>query len=441
MIALTRSSAKSIFLNANKGFTLTELMIAAMLTSTVIAIGGWAMASVISQNKASSSRSDRRMELSRALDFMATEVRESTAVNRETQPSAFVPAGTEVDTASVQTVLTLSVGLAKPVIYYVATPAIGNKTWRGPKVAYRWGPTFDNSGLYGSDAATPSAWTHQPLVDALENIPDNPSCPTSWNVSPASNASGFYACVSPTNRIAQLFQKGRVSKVLGATEPYLLETQALARSTNSSITINNGRIVLTNPPTSSPPTAVGVTPSPGSSSLNNVTIQFLGSDLRCGGGGTPMNTKVQINITPPGGASSTDAITLDPTNIPSPLVKTSQPAGTTYDFIGMVPPQNPDNPNNACNAESISGNGFSSMTNSRQVKILRDGDIVPAMAAFGNSQSVKSYLTNYIDSSGQINLPDPQHQSVILFELGTTDTTTSAFDLQDLVLLVTVIPT
>jgi hypothetical protein len=442
MTALSQRSTKISSFKTCQGFTLTELLIAAFLTTSVIAIGGWAMASVISQNKTSSSRSERRIELSRALDFMAAEVREASTINKEAPPGEFSPTAVEVDVASVQPVLTLRVGLTKPVIYYIAKPANGNSTWRGPKVAYRWGPTFDNSGLYGSDQATPATWTHQPLIDALEDTPDTHSCAGGWTLAPVGGASGFYACVdNQTHRIAQLFQKGRVSKVLGATEPYLLQTQVLARSSHLPFTISGGQVVLTNPGGNGTPTSVGgggSTPSTGGPS--NVTIQFLGSDIRCGSGNPQMNTMAQIKVTTPGGSPTTESITVAPNNIPQPLIYNSQPVGTTYDFIGKVPPQNQNNPNNTCNAESVAGSGFSSMTHTRQVKVLKDGDAIPIMAAFGNGQSVKGYLSNYINNAGMVHLPNPQYQSIIVFELGATNTNSSAFDLQDLVLLVTVIP-
>jgi hypothetical protein len=411
------------------GFTLTELLIAAFLTTTVVMLGGWAMANIISYSKTSSSKSDRRIELNRALDFMASEVREASAINIDPQPTEFSPAATEIDPVSVQNVLVLNLQeLPRPVIYYLAAPASTNKTWRGPRVVYRWGPTFTTSGQYGSDKTTPATWTHQPLIDALEETPSTVDC-NGWTISPSGGISGFYACISPTHRIAKLFQKGKISKVLGASEPYLLQTQALTRSSSSVFAIKpatgggGSQIVLTNP--------------------SNISIQILGSDIRCDVGGIPMKIISQVNVTVPGGVPSAQATTVDPVTLAPDFIYSSQPIGTTFDFTGKVLPQSAGNPNNTCSAESKSGsNGFNSLTNSDQVKILKDGDTVPSVAAFGNGESVKGYLQDYIDSTGRVvRLPNPQFQSIILFELGTTDTTNAAYDLQDLVLLVTINPT
>lgn len=430
MILPQQCFAKACPFKLPKGFTLTELLIAAFLTTTVVAIGGWATVSIISYSKTSHSKSDRRVELNRALDFIASEVREASAINVDSQPVEFSPAATEIDPASVQNVLLLNLQeLPRPVIYYLAAPASTNKTWRGPKVVYRWGPTFTTSGQYGSDKTTPASWTHQPLIDALEETTSIANCDTGWTTSPAGSPSGFYACISPTHRIAKLFQKGKISKVLGAAEPYLLQTQALVRSSNGVFVIkppvggSGSEIVLTNP--------------------SNVTIQILGSDIRCGAGGIPMRTIVQVNVTPPGSASSIQDKTVDPIALASNFTYNSQPIGTSFNFTGKVLPQSAGNPHNVCSLESISGsNGFNSLTDFSQVKILKDGDIVPSVAAFGNGASVKGYLQDYIDSTGRaVRLPNPQFQSIILFELGTTDKTSAAYDLQDLVLLATINPT
>jgi hypothetical protein len=430
MVPPQKCFAKATSLKLPTGFTLTELLIAAFLTTTVVMLGGWAMANIISYSKTSSSKSDRRIELNRALDFMASEVREASAINIDPQPTEFSPAATEIDPASVQNVLVLNLQeLPRPVIYYLAAPASTNKTWRKPRVVYRWGPTFTTSGQYGSDKTTPATWTHQPLIDAIESTTSDANCDTGWTTAPVGSLSGFYACISPTHRIAKLFQKGKISKVLGASEPYLLQTQALTRSSTSVFAIKpatsggGSQIVLTNP--------------------SNVTIQILGSDIRCLASGTPMKTIAQVNVTLPESTTNSQTATVDPVTLAPDFAYSSQPIGTTFDFTGKVLPLSAGNPNNTCLAESISGsNGFNSLTNSDQVKILKDGDIVPSVSAFGNGESVKSYLQDYIDSTGKVvRLPNPQFQSVILFELGETDTTDTAYDLQDLVLLVTVNPT
>ncbi|QQS08432.1 MAG: hypothetical protein IPK69_10590 [Phycisphaerales bacterium] len=65
---------------------------------------------------------------------------------------------------------------------------------------------------------------------------------------------------------------------------------------------------------------------------------------------------------------------------------------------------------------------------------LRNGDTVPTVAGFGKQTSVAQMLSTTTDASGKIKLKD--NQVVYLFELYTSNQSNSAFDLQDLVVLV-----
>ena len=73
---------------------------------------------------------------------------------------------------------------------------------------------------------------------------------------------------------------------------------------------------------------------------------------------------------------------------------------------------------------------------SPQVIILRDGDVVPNIPAFMDQASVEQFLVEYIDHDTHTMDLGP-NQAVYLFELGTTDLSSSAADFQDLVMLLT----
>ncbi|MGD9789418.1 MAG: hypothetical protein AB7Q00_05920 [Phycisphaerales bacterium] len=75
-----------------------------------------------------------------------------------------------------------------------------------------------------------------------------------------------------------------------------------------------------------------------------------------------------------------------------------------------------------------------SSAGSAQVIALRNGDTVPTVAGFGSQTSVATMLSTTMDASGKIKLKD--NQVVYLFELYTSNQSNSAFDLQDLVVLV-----
>ncbi|KTG28403.1 hypothetical protein [Haloferax profundi] len=72
---------------------------------------------------------------------------------------------------------------------------------------------------------------------------------------------------------------------------------------------------------------------------------------------------------------------------------------------------------------------------SDQVLVLRDGDDVPTVEGYNGQEDAAEFLEPYIGDDGSITLDD--NQAIFLFELGTTDETSPAFDRQDAVILVT----
>lgn len=85
------------------------------------------------------------------------------------------------------------------------------------------------------------------------------------------------------------------------------------------------------------------------------------------------------------------------------------------------------------------GNGWkihmeqNSLEGDKQLVVLRNGDDVPTVAGLGGQTSVGEILEPYTEN-GKIKLNE--NQSIYLFELGTSNPLSSAFDLQDLVVLV-----
>lgn len=75
-------------------------------------------------------------------------------------------------------------------------------------------------------------------------------------------------------------------------------------------------------------------------------------------------------------------------------------------------------------------------SDSKQVKVLRSGDAAPDIEGFKNQQSAEEFVKDYIDPATKKMVMD-ENQAIYLFELGTTNVTSSAADFQDLVVLVT----
>ena len=75
-------------------------------------------------------------------------------------------------------------------------------------------------------------------------------------------------------------------------------------------------------------------------------------------------------------------------------------------------------------------------TDNPYVVVLRDGDLPPDLPGFQDQASAEDFVAPYIDeTTGTIRLE--VNQAIYLFELGASSVTSSAFDLQDAVILVT----
>ena len=72
----------------------------------------------------------------------------------------------------------------------------------------------------------------------------------------------------------------------------------------------------------------------------------------------------------------------------------------------------------------------------QQLETLRDGSGVPTVGGYLGQYSAEEFLADYIDTEAdEMTLDD--NQSIYLYELGSTNPASSAFDMQDLVVLVT----
>ena len=71
------------------------------------------------------------------------------------------------------------------------------------------------------------------------------------------------------------------------------------------------------------------------------------------------------------------------------------------------------------------------------VVVLRDGDVVPDLAGFDDQASVEDFLEPYLDIDTQLIHLGP-NDAIYLFELAATSTSAAAYDLQDLIVLLTV---
>jgi hypothetical protein len=407
--------------SSERGFSLADMMIAGVITSAVVSVSGYGVAAMIDSSTTANSKTERRVEMNRAIDFIATEVRGATSIVKDvstaTVPTAFSPDSTKVDVSTVQKVLMINVpGTASdtPIIYYVAKPVDGN--WKGPRVVYRWGPAFDSTGNY-SNAATVADWKSEPLIDKIANGGPTPSCSSGS----LNGTSGFYSCVDDSGKTATIFQSGVINKTLGRSASYGVNSIVGTRSTN----VANSQFS----PTSGAATVATFTKIGGTINIaetSTMAVKLLGGDITCGAGGPNIPTSATINLS--GETALTQAV---PST--SEYTYTVQP-NTSLNMTGLAAGVNSSG---SCKNYSYSANTLSNA--GTQVLTLVDGDTVPTFTPLGGQRSIDTFLQPYISTTtGKVVLE--KNQVLFLFELGSTDPRSPAYDMQDLVVLATIKP-
>lgn len=220
------------------GFTLIELLVAASITTIVVSLAGFGLVTMMENNTKAESETSRRTELNRSLDFIADEVRMAQAVATNASANLSTVA-LNFNSSNKTPVLTLQIpGVSQRVIYYIESPS-ATSVWLGPKVISRWGPSLDINGNY-TNATTPSTWTYETLVDLIvDSAPSSNACPTGepnvttddWFSNPAGNLPGFYACVHPNGRVAEIHLLGKLTDAYDTSiDPYDVSTNVFARS-------------------------------------------------------------------------------------------------------------------------------------------------------------------------------------------------------------------
>ncbi|MDV2992080.1 MAG: hypothetical protein N4J56_001734 [Chroococcidiopsis sp. SAG 2025] len=426
--------------NPSTGFTLVELLVAVAITTLVVSAAGFGLAAITENNKKAKVETERRTELNRALDFISDEVRQAKKIANDV--STDLSNAPDFDTTNKTPVLSLQIpGVSQRVIYYVAS---SSSPWIGPKVIYRWGPDYNSNGNY-SNPTSPDDWTGKALVDLVEDSTPNTNnyCSTGWGANPpVSNRKGFYTCIDPSGRIAEIHLRGKLIDAYGnSRDPLEVSSKIFPRSYEIALGgpgaggggagggsndgsnggsngggSNDGSNGGSN--STSPPTEVAQCSVSGGiltcSQSTVLTFKVIGSSYACSG--TSANWIVNTKIT----VDTQDYIVreneiLNLTINPGQQVK-----------VASVPvePTGKNCTNSDTPVES---------TNTTKVRTLRNGDNVPSVQAFSNQTSVEQYLRNYV-SNGKINIGDKD--IIYLFEIGQSNTNASGFDLQDNVVLV-----
>lgn len=406
-----------------QGLTLTEVLIGVVTAGIVVGGAGYGLAAITAANRTEDARVERRMEMSRALEFISDEIKSARGIARDPADVLGSQASNLSLPSGAQALLVISTSRAsQSIVYYLAAPP-ANSVWQGPQVLYRWGPDFDATGNY-SNANTPAGWTARPLLDLIANTPTAAACRSDDQTQVPSNSAdrrGFFVCIdtdgdSQQGRLASLQLSSNIAKVIGGNERLDLNTQAFARNT----TAGGGGGGL--PPGILNPANNGDLTPP-----NDVSLRFevLGGAIQCGRNDVTVTT--DLFLTAPG-ATTPEQVTISREN---PL---NRDPGT----VERVKVESLANLSQAGCGSNIRVSTGPNGRNPDNFRVLKNGDTVPNFVPFNNQASLDQFLRPILGSDGRVNIRD--NQIIYLFELGTLSSNSSAFDMQDNVVLVTVNP-
>ena len=209
--------------SAVNGFTLVELMLAAVATVAIIGAAGYGLVAIVSSKNTADASTIQRQNLNQALNYMTEEVRSASAISptgNTTGITGFplLPTGSQV-------VLVLTEpSMPNPIVYYVA-PA--QSPWLGPNNIVRWGPDINPDGSYNT-----SSYNTNPLVDLINTNPSGASttCTAGWSAVPSTNLQGFYACIAPFGKVADVYLGSVFRDGSGKSSTYSVNSRMYARS-------------------------------------------------------------------------------------------------------------------------------------------------------------------------------------------------------------------
>ncbi len=185
--------------SSTRGFTLVELLVAVAITGIVITVAGFGLVAILQANKKAEAATERRIELNRAIDYIANDIKESSSAST-VRPSGWgVPSG-----STYSPVLFLTKPNEPGVGYYIRSAS--GVEWLGPQVIYR-----SEKPDFGGKA----------FVDAISDGPP-PNCTGSGDTM---GSKGFKVFVA-NNRKVKICLRGKVSD----SETYSVETTAFVRS-------------------------------------------------------------------------------------------------------------------------------------------------------------------------------------------------------------------
>jgi type II secretory pathway pseudopilin PulG len=382
---------------STKGFTLLELIIGAGLTLMVTSVAMGGVLAVMRPEMKNHQEIDAGYESEQAQQLISYE----TKIAESIEPGGIMPTG--VDGTPVFSVKNGS--FEAPIVYYT-TNSQPNSIWRGQKVLKRYGPDFTETG-YSTN------WSNQVFLDGLSDQLISNACSGDTPTPTDTTKVGVTGCINTSNTVMKYTLNRNMRQGSENFGQYMPNYIAVVRG------VKFQQPIIAIPPGATSDTR-GCILSSNSIGCNGKTtfeVTNLGGSIQCGKDAPsvmPVKLFMQFDQGSWEEVSGSKTFEVDP--------KVTRVKAEAYGNYG-------------CNGNTYTYDS----TNENQVKLLKDGDLVPQVQGFANQDSIEQFLKNYFefDEKGQKIVKLEKNQVLVLLELGVTDTNSSAFDMQDSVVLIT----
>lgn len=200
-----KKSGKIICRSTSSGITLVEVLIAAFLSVFVIGGAAFGLMTMMQRNARLEDRSQTRMNLSRALNYIADEIKRANKVEIVRSGSSLPGSGTGVLLLTIPNESAAN----RNRVYFIRSLESYDKDkrvwWRGPNTINRYKGTVSNPvtaiPANGDDVLVDGITA----PDATELARIQGLCDTGLQ-----GADGFYACINEATNTADLYLYGRI---------------------------------------------------------------------------------------------------------------------------------------------------------------------------------------------------------------------------------------
>ncbi len=190
--------------NSPLGFTLIELLVATVMSTIVIGGAGYGLVSILEVNQSEQSKTQRQLELNRAMEFISEEVKMSSNV-----------------TASSNNLVLTIPSSASAVTYSTDSSSSAGSIWLNNFIVNRKEGTNPNAVLVDA-LVVPSTSEINPIKTACT------TASATFIPNDITTGKGFYACIYSDNRRVDLYMYGKTGS---KSDDYVkVKTTAFARA-------------------------------------------------------------------------------------------------------------------------------------------------------------------------------------------------------------------